>query len=296
MASMRRILGFLLGMLAMPALADVATFEPHAKGIELQEAASPVKVLIESLHTEILYIITAITIFVFALLLIVIFRFNARANPTPSTTTHNVKLEIVWTLVPVLILAIIAVPSLTLIYYEDRTPQTDVTLKVTGHQWYWSYELPDNNVASFDARPVWVGPQTTDAEVAATIADSKPNWLLDNGAPRRLLETDNRLVLPVGTNVRVLITAADVIHSWAMPALGVKKDAVPGRLNETWLRADKEGVYYGQCSEICGTGHGYMPIVIEVVSKERFADWVKAKGGSVKAAAAEAAPAAVAAK
>lgn len=254
--------------------------EPVAKGIGLQAAASPVKVLINELHNGLMYVITGITLFVMALLLIVIVRYNRRANPVPSTRTHNLKLEIIWTLVPIIILAVIAVPSLTLIYYQDRTPKPDMTLKVTGHQWYWSYEYPDYGNYGFDSRPIWVGPQTTQAEVDQTIADSKPNWLIDDHTPRRLLEVDNRIVLPVDTTVRVLITGADVIHSWAMPALGVKRDAIPGRTNETWLKIDKEGLYFGQCSEICGTGHGFMPIAIEAVSKEKFAQWIAAKSPS----------------
>lgn len=282
----------LTGLYTMPAFAAAtpaaAIGEPIAKGLGLQPDASPVKVLIEGLHNELLYIITGITIFVLLLLIVVVLRFNRHANKVPSTTTHNVKLEIAWTLVPVMILAIVAIPSFTLLYYENRTPTPDMTLKVTGHQWYWSYEYPDQGNISFDARPVWVTPATTDAEAQATLADSKPNWLLDVGAPRRLLETDNRIVLPVDTNVRVLINGADVIHSWSVPALGIKRDAMPGHLNETWLRVTKEGVYYGQCSQICGSGHGYMPIAIEAVSKERFAEWTKAHGATAAAAPAAA--------
>ena len=252
--------------------------EPVDKGLGLQPAASPVKVQIDWLHNEMMYIVTAITLFVLALLVIVVLRYNRHVNKVPSNTTHHVKLEIAWTLVPVLILGALWFPSMTLLYYENRTPAPDMTLKVTGHQWYWSYEYPDNGNISFDARPVWVSPTTTDAEAQAALKDSQPNWLLDDGTPRRLLETDNRLVLPVDTNVRVLINGADVIHSWSVPALGVKRDAMPGHLNETWLRATKEGVFYGQCSQICGAGHGYMPIALEVVSKARFAQWVKAHG------------------
>lgn len=259
------------------AVAQPTVGEPHDGYTGLQLAASPVKENIEWLYTGVTYVIAVITIFVMVLLLIVIFRYNRRANPVPSTRTHHVKLEIVWTLVPVIILAVIAVPSLTLIYYQDRTPSPEMTLKVTGHQWYWSYEYPDQGNYAFDSRPVWVGPQTTQAEVDQLIAESKPNYLIDAGAPRRLLEVDNRIVLPVDTNIRVLITGADVIHSWAVPALGVKRDAIPGRTNETWVRITKPGLYFGQCSEICGTGHGYMPIAVEAVSKEQFAAWTAGK-------------------
>lgn len=263
----------------------VMVAEPVAKGLGLQPGVSPVRVLIDALYGELNWLIAAITIFVFLLLLYTVIRYHRVFNKVPSTTTHHVKLEIVWTLLPVIILAIIAVPSLTLLYYEDRTPNPEMTLKVTGHQWYWSYEYPDNGNVAFDARPIWVSPQTTAAEVDSAIADAKPSWLIDNGAARRLLETDNRIVLPIDTNVRVLIAGADVIHSWSMPSVGVKRDAVPGRLNETWLRIDREGVYYGQCSEICGAGHGFMPIVIEAVTKEKFASWVSsqhAKGNGME--------------
>ena len=251
--------------------------EPVSNGIGLQPGASPVRTLIDALYGELSWVITSITLFVMALLIYTIVRYHRFFNKVPSTTTHHVKLEIVWTLLPVLILAVIAVPSLTLLYYEDRTPNPELTLKVTGHQWYWSYEYPDNGNIGIDSRPIWVGPQTTAKEVDDAVADARPNWLIDNGAPRRLLETDNRVVLPIDTNVRVLIAGADVIHSWSMPSLGIKRDAIPGRLNETWLRIEREGVYYGQCSQICGAGHAFMPIVIEAVAKDRYAAWVAAQ-------------------
>ncbi|MDX2103236.1 MAG: cytochrome c oxidase subunit II, partial [Alphaproteobacteria bacterium] len=187
--------------------------------------------------------------------------------------THNTLLEVVWTAIPVIILIIIAIPSFKLLYFQERFPETELTLKATGRQWYWSYEYPDHAIA-FDARGLWDTAATTDDAARKAAEDARVNWLLNNGDPRRLLETDNRVVVPVGANVRVQITGADVIHAWAVPAFGVKRDAMPGKLNETWFRAEHEGVYYGMCSEICGTGHGYMPIAIEVVSKEKFAAWL----------------------
>lgn len=279
----------LLGFASVPALAQLPesaakqtvngylTAEPIPYGIGMQPGVSPVRTLIDVLYADLTYVITAITLFVLALLVWVVIRYNHRANPVPSTRTHHVKLEIVWTLVPVLILAIIAIPSFTLLYYEDRTPNPELTLKVTGHQWYWSYEYPDNGDIGFDARPIWVGPQTTAEEVDSALKDAKPGWLIDNGAPRRLLEVDNRVVLPIDTNIRVLIAGADVIHSWSLPAMGIKRDAVPGHLNETWMRIDREGVYYGQCSQICGAGHAFMPIVVEAVTKDKYKAWVAAQ-------------------
>ncbi|WP_240002441.1 cytochrome c oxidase subunit II [Oleisolibacter albus] len=221
----------------------------------LQEAASPVKERLDSFHDLLLWIIAGIVLFVLALLVYVMLRFNRRANPTPSTTTHHTWLEIAWTGIPVLILLVIAVPSFRVLYYMEKAPNPELTVKITGHQWYWSFEYPDHEGLAFDARML------EDEEAKA------------KGEPR-LLAVDNRIVVPVGAQVRVLVTGADVIHSFAIPALGVKKDAVPGRLNETWFQAEREGLYYGQCSEICGTGHGYMPIAIEAVPRERFDQWL----------------------
>jgi len=200
-------------------------------------------------------IITGIVIFVFVLLLWVMLRYNSKVNPKPSKTTHNTLIEIVWTVVPIIILIVIAIPSLKLLYYTERSPDGyDMTLKVIGHQWYWEYVYPDHNGITFSAY-------------------MKKNEELLPGEPR-LLETDHRIVLPVDTNIKLQITAADVLHSWAVPAFGVKRDAVPGRLNETWVRITRPGVYYGQCSELCGADHSFMPIAVEAVSKEAFAAWV----------------------
>ncbi|MBX6322512.1 MAG: cytochrome c oxidase subunit II, partial [Rhodospirillaceae bacterium] len=233
------------------ALAD----QPHPWEIGFQAAATPTMDRVTSLHHGVLIVIAAIVVFVLTLLLIVIVRFNERRNPQPSRNAHNTLVEVAWTVVPVMILLGIAIPSFRLLYFADRAHNPQMTIKAIGHQWNWSYEYPDNGDFTFEA-------------LIVDDADLKP------GQPR-LLETDNAVVVPVDTDVRLLTTSTDVIHSWAMPAFGVKMDAVPGRVNETWFRVEREGTYYGQCSELCGTGHGFMPIKIEAVSKEKFADWVK---------------------
>ncbi len=239
--------------LSAPAFAQMAV--PWQLG--MQEAATPVAQQIHDLHNLLLVIITAITLFVLGLLIYVVVRFNAKANPTPSRTTHNTTIEVLWTVVPVLILVGIAIPSFRLLYYQDRHPAPDMTLKVTGHQWYWSYEYPDHGNIAFDSLMI-------------------PEDQLKPGQPR-LLEVDNRVVVPVDTNIRVLLTAADVLHAWAVPAFGIKTDTVPGRLNETWFRVERPGVYYGQCSELCGVNHGFMPIAVEAVSKAEFEKWVESR-------------------
>jgi cytochrome c oxidase subunit II len=232
--------------------------EPHPWQMGLQEAASPVKHAMDSFHSLLTVIITLIVIFVAALLAYCAIRFNAKRNPVPSKTAHHTLLEVAWTVLPVIILIVVAVPSFKLLYLAERVPQADMTIKVTGRQWYWDYEYPDQGNIAFSSYIIQE-------------ADLKPGQ-------RRLLEVDNRVVVPVNTTVRLLVTAGDVIHSWAIPAFGVKKDGMPGRINETWFKAEREGVYYGQCSEICGTNHGFMPIAVEVVSKEKFDAWVaKAK-------------------
>ena len=206
------------------------------------------------LHNFVLIMMTAITIFVLILLIYVAIRFRKSANPNPSKRTHNALLETLWTAIPVIILIFMAVPSFKLLYEQDVIPEAEMTIKVIGHQWYWEYQYPEYEDLSFESYLV-------------------PDDELKDGEPR-LLTVDNRLVLPVNKNIHVLITAGDVLHSFAMPSLGVKRDAVPGRLNETWMRIDRPGIYRGQCSEICGTGHGYMPVVIEALSENDFAVWV----------------------
>lgn len=210
---------------------------------------------VHEFHHLLLIIIGLIVVLVVGILGYVMVRFNAKRNPVPSRTTHNTILEVVWTAVPVLILLVIAIPSLKLLYYANRTVDPDMTIKVTGHQWYWTYTYPDNGNFSFDSIPV--------------ASDSlKPGEM-------RLLSVDNPVMVPVGANVQVLVNSEDVIHSWAVPSLGVKKDATPGRINETWFRAESEGTYYGMCSELCGVNHYFMPIEVRAVSKEAFNAWVE---------------------
>lgn len=270
---------FAFALFAIPAFAEegLAIGAPIPWGLDLQQAFSPLKERLHHFHDMLLVIIICISIFVLALLVYVLVRYNARSNPKPETFAHNTTIEIVWTAIPVLILVVIAIPSMQLLYYLDKAPNPEMTLKVTGHQWYWSYEYPDHKIESFDSRPIWDGTKQTPEQIQGLLKDASANWLIPTQKPLRLLEVDNRIVLPVDTEVRIDVTAADVLHAWAMPAIGIKKDAVPGRLNETWLKISREGIYYGQCSELCGTGHGYMPIVIEAVSKEKFAEWVKKK-------------------
>jgi len=223
----------------------------------MPEAVTAVARQAHFMHNSILTpIIFVIALFVLALMIYIIVRFRAGANPTPSTTTHNTLIEVVWTVIPILILTGIAVPSFKLLYAQYDQPPADLTIKITGHQWYWSYEYPDQGNFSFDSIML------TDEEAKAK---SEP----------RLLGVDNEIVVPVGKTVKLLVTAADVIHAWAIPAFYLKMDAVPGRVNETWFNADKVGVYYGQCSELCGTKHGFMPIAVRVVEPEQFAAWVK---------------------
>ena len=229
--------------------------QPEPWQLGFQPAASPVMRDITDFHNLLLVISVVICLVVLGLMIYVVVRFNEKANPTPSKTTHNTAIEVLWTALPVLILVIIAVPSFKLLYFMDRTHNPEMTIKATGHQWYWSYDYPDHGNFTFDAVMV-------------------PEDELKEGQ-LRLLETDNRVVLPVDTDIRVLLTSDDVIHNWAIPSLGVKLDTVPGRINETWVRIEREGTFYGQCSELCGVNHAFMPIAIEAVSKEAFAEWVK---------------------
>ncbi len=230
--------------------------QPEPWQMNLQPAASPIDDRMHAFHNLLLVVITAISLFVLVLLVYTCWRFSEKRNTVPSRRSHHTILEIVWTAVPVLILVIIAIPSFRLLYYVDVVPETEMTLKVVGHQWYWSYEYPDHGNISFDANMV-------------QDSDLKPGDL-------RLLTTDNAVVLPVGTNIRVQITAADVLHSWGVPSMGWTTDAVPGRLNERWLRIDAPGMYYGQCRELCGDLHAFMPITIKAVTKEDFVAWTEA--------------------
>jgi cytochrome c oxidase subunit II len=243
------LIGFAVGS------GEAIAAQPEPWQLNFQPAASPVMGQVESLHDLLLWIITLISIFVLALLLYACVRFRASRNASPSRRTHHTLLEITWTALPVLILVVIAIPSFKLLYFMDRVHEPEMTIKAVGHQWYWSYEYPDDGNFTFDAYMV-------------ADADLQEGQL-------RLLTTDNAVVLPVETDIRVLITATDVLHSWAVPAFGVKTDAVPGRVNETWFRIEEPGMYYGQCSELCGDFHAFMPIMVRAIGKQEFEAWTQ---------------------
>jgi cytochrome c oxidase subunit 2 len=238
---------------ARAALAGLGQPSPWQVG--LQQSASPVMDNIIWFHDFLLYIITGIAGFVLILLVVVMVRFNARTNPIPSRTTHNTLIEIAWTLIPIVILMFIAVPSFKLLFLQLNVPAADLTVKATGKQWYWSYSYPDNGQFEFDSLMLKEGERK-------------------EGQPR-LLAVDNEMVVPVNKTVRVITTGSDVIHSFAVPSFGIKIDAIPGRINETWFTATREGVYYGQCSELCGKDHAFMPIAVHVVSEQAFSAWVE---------------------
>lgn len=230
---------------------------PQPWQIDFQDAASPVMEMIAWFHNIVLLPLEIIiTLFVLALMIYIMIRFNARRNPVPSKTTHNTFLEVIWTVIPIVILVVISVPSMKLLFFMDKAQNPEMTLKVIGHQWYWSYEYPDHGNFTFDANII-------------AKEDLKP------GQPR-LLAVDNHVVIPADTVVRLLFTADDVLHAWAIPSFGIKIDNVPGRINESWVTvpSDKIGTYYGQCSELCGVNHGFMPIAVDVVSKADFQRWV----------------------
>jgi cytochrome c oxidase subunit II len=263
MQVLSRLIGVAAGALAV-VMGGRAAFaqilgQPHPKQLGFQQAATPVMEDIASFHDVLLVVISVITVFVLALLLVCMVRFNRRANPTPSRTTHNTLIEVLWTVVPIMILTGIAIPSFKLLFYQQNIPQADLTIKAQGNQWYWNYSYPDSKF-DFDSR-----------------------MLDDNDRPKqkpnepRLLAVDNDIVVPVNKVVRVQVTAdaAGVIHSFAVPSFGIKIDAVPGRLNETWFQAEREGIYYGQCSELCGRDHAFMPIAVRVVSEADFATWLE---------------------
>ena len=228
--------------------------QPSPWQFGLQQSATPVMDNIIWFHDFLLYIITAIAAFVLVLLLIVMVRFNARSHPTPSRTTHNTLLEVAWTTIPIMILLVIAVPSFKLLFFQLIPPPAELTVKATGKQWYWSFSYPDNGGFEFDSAMV----------KEESLKQDQP----------RLLAADTEMVVPVNKNVHVLTTGADVIHSFAVPSFGIKIDAIPGRINETWFKATREGIYYGQCSELCGRDHAFMPINVRVVSEQAFAAWI----------------------
>lgn len=243
----------LLGAAGVAAAQD-AVGQPTPWQLGFQTAVTPVAEQMHQFHHLLLVIITVISLFVLGLLIYVGVRFRASRNPTPSKTSHNTLVEVIWTVVPVLILLVIAIPSFRLLYYGDRAQDPEMTLIAKGYQWYWGYEYPDQQIPEFQSFMV-------------------PEEDLAEGQVR-LLSTDAPVILPVDTDIQILVTAGDVLHSWAMPSMGVKTDAVTGRTNETWVRIEEEGVYYGQCSEVCGTGHAFMPIEVHAVSREEFDNWV----------------------
>jgi cytochrome c oxidase subunit II len=247
----RRLLGLAVAGMALVSGGTAFAAQPQPWEVTLQPAASPVMENIVWFHNFLFVLITLITLFVLALLVVVVMKFNAKANPVPSKTTHNTLIEVAWTLIPVLILVAIAVPSFRLLFQQLDIPKADLTVKATGKQWYWSYSYPDNGKFEFDS-------------------------LLAQDKQPRLLGVDNEMVVPVNKVIRVQTTGADVIHAFAVPAFGIKIDSIPGRLNETWFKATKVGMYYGQCSELCGKDHAFMPIAVRVVEDQEFAAWVEA--------------------
>jgi cytochrome c oxidase subunit II len=247
----RRLLGMAVAGITLVSGGMALAAQPQPWEVTLQPAASPVMENIVWFHNFLFVLITLITLFVLGLLVAVVVKFNAKANPVPSKTTHNTLIEVAWTLIPVLILVGIAVPSFRLLFLQLDIPKADLTIKATGKQWYWSYSYPDNGKFEFDS---------------LMAADKQP----------RLLGVDNEMVVPVNKVVRVQTTGADVIHAFAVPAFGIKIDSIPGRLNETWFKATKVGMYYGQCSELCGKDHAFMPIAVRVVEDQEFAAWVEA--------------------
>ncbi len=241
--------------LAMPGWGGAFAQVPKPWEIGMQPAANLIKQKIIDLHDLVFWIITLTTIFVAALLVIVMVRFNAKANPIPSKTSHHTGLEIAWTVIPVLLLVIMSIPSFRLIYYQDRTPNPDLTIKVIAHQWYWEYAYPDNGEFSIESRMI-------------RDENLKPGQL-------RMLDVDNQMVVPVGKNIRILTSSAEVIHSFFVPSLGVQRYAIPGRVIETWFSVDKPGVYYGECNQICGADHSRMPIAVHAVSAQEFKAWTE---------------------
>ena len=262
----KRVLG-ILGVLAIAVLGVAGSVQaqpivgvPHDWQMNFPPPYTPVMEKVEALNDLLLVIISLISLFVLALLLYVVWRFHASRSPAATTTTHNTVLEIAWTVIPILILVIIAIPSFRLLYYGDKFANADFTVKVVGHQWYWSYEYPDQGNFSVDSRIL----------AEADRIKQKPN------VPR-MMAVDEEMVIPKGANIRIIGTAADSMHGWTVPGFGIKKTVIPGRLNEGWINVREEGYYFGQCSQICGNSHSYMPIAVRVVSKPEFDKWVEQK-------------------
>ena len=253
-----------LGSALLAAPAQAGSGQPTPRQIGFQEAVTPIAVDIHWVHDYVNLIIFVITAFVLALMLYVMWRFSEARNPTPSRTTHNTTVEVLWTVIPVLILVAIAIPSFKLLYYQYTFPPPDLTIKATGHSWNWTHELPDQGI-SVDSVML------NDNERQEAIKSGIPAWQV----PRNLA-VDNDVLVPVNKVVHVLVTSSDVIHSWTIPSFGSKVDAVPGRVTATWFKATKEGIYFGQCSELCGKDHAFMPIAIRVVKEQTFNDWAAA--------------------
>lgn len=265
-----------LALAVLPATAFAQGMgQPEDKALWLQDSASEQAQRVADFNEALLWIIAVITVFVFALMFYVIVRFREKANPVPSKVTHNAVLEVVWIAIPILILIGIGFWSLPLLYWQEETPETEFAIRVTGNQWNWTYVYPDHDEIEFTSVLI---PDDVHADPALR-ADAEAKLTQFLGQPAtlgaRLLDTDTRLVVPVDTRIKVLIAASDVLHAWTVPSFGVKMDAVPGRVNETWFEATQTGTFYGQCSELCGKDHAFMPIAVEVMSKEDFARWVE---------------------
>jgi cytochrome c oxidase subunit II len=259
------VVGFIISLSAVPfAWAQDAVGAPRPWEMGMQRSFGPIKDRIIELNDLVLVIITVITLFVGGLIVWVMIRYNSQRNPVPSQTSHNTIIEILWTVIPVLILVVIAIPSFRLIYYQDRTPDPDMTIKVTGHQWYWEFTYPDQGNIDIESRYIHD-------------EDLKPGQL-------RLLAVDNQVVIPVNKKIRILTNSTDVIHSFFIPSLGVQRYAIPGRTIETWLEADQVGTFYGECNQICGQDHSRMPISVKAVSEADFKTWVEAAKKSASAA------------
>jgi len=284
MRALCAVLASAVGVLGFALAGSALAGQPEDWRLGFQPSVTPLGDEIHSFHDLLLIIITVITLFVMALLAWVMIRYREKRNPVPSKTTHNTVVEVLWTVVPILILALIAIPSFRLLYKVDRAPadqacldqrkkdrtvkcepKVDLTIKAKGLQWYWAYEYPDNGNFQFESRLI--------CRTAKECADKAKDF--GGKVPLRLLDVDNQVVVPVGATVRVIVIGMDVIHAWTVPAFGAKVDANPGRANEVWFRAMKEGTYYGQCSELCGADHAFMPIAVKVVSADAFKAWLE---------------------
>lgn len=269
MTALAVIFGF-----SVSTLAEGRLGMPTKGGMWLQEAANEQARKIGDFNVDLMWIITVITVLVFLLMFYVMFRFRAKANPEPSKVSHNTVIEVIWTAVPIIILVVIGITSLPLLYYQDVVPETKFAIRVTGNQWNWTYNYPDHGGIEYTASVVPDSAFSNENERKDYEHDLSEFLGWDAKLNARLLDTDLRLVVPIKTKIKVMLTASDVIHAWALPSLGVKLDAVPGRLNETWFEVDEVGTYYGQCSELCGKDHAFMPIAVEAVSQEDFDKWV----------------------